>query len=186
MLPWLVWCPLQTWLVNHGVLSLWARKGAQNPSINIILGSHYWSIAADIQCHYLLATPAIPPPDEHLHRNGCSEKIVNSAGCVMNATLRRLFGKSQKWNSSEMWWFRGCSPTATYKERERIPCEEPGALCHQASCEATISKVLMLLWWSVAFHRRKTALYSSRSGGSTSRLLSEELGFILRQHALTG
>lgn len=87
--------------------------------INITLGSHYWSLAADIQCHYLLATPAVPPPDEHLHRNGYSEKIVNSAGCVMNATLRRLFVKSQKWNSSEMWWFRGCSPTATYKERER-------------------------------------------------------------------
>lgn len=64
---------------------------------------------------YLLATP---PPDESLHLNGFSEKIVNSMYSVMNATLRRLFGKSQKWNSSEMWWFRGCSPTATYKERE--------------------------------------------------------------------
>lgn len=138
---------------------------------------------------HLWATPATPPPDERLHLNGHSEIIVNSACCVMNATLRRLFSKSQKWNSSEMWWFRGCNPTATYereRETERIPCEEPGALCHQANWEATISKVLMLLWWSVALHGGKTALYSSQQGGSTPCLLSEELGFILRQRALTG
>lgn len=62
-----------------------------------------------------------------------------------------------------MWWFRGCSPTTTYKER--MPCKEPGALCHQASCEATISKVLLLLWWSVAYHRRKPALDSMPTVG---------------------
>ena len=61
-----------------------------------------------------------------------------------------------------MWWFRGCRPTGTYKEK--MPCNEPGAVCHQASCEATISKVLKLLWWSVAYHRRKTALYSVQTG----------------------
>lgn len=30
-------------------------------------------------------------------------------------------------------------------KRERMLYEEPGALCHQADFEATISKVLMLL-----------------------------------------
>lgn len=44
-------------------------------------------------------------------------------------------------------------------KRERMPREEPRALCHWADCEATISTVLMLLWWSAASHRRKTALY---------------------------
>lgn len=45
-------------------------------------------------------------------------------------------------------------------KRERMPYEEPGAPCHQASFEATISKVFMLLWWSVASHKRKNSLYS--------------------------
>lgn len=69
----------------------------------------------------LLAPSATPPPDEYLHPNGYSEisEIIGNSACyVMNATLRRLLGNFQKWNSSEMWWFRGCSPTATYKERE--------------------------------------------------------------------
>lgn len=54
---------------------------------------------------------------------------------------------------------QGHSPTATYKEREEAVWRAWGPL-HQASCEATISIVLMLLWWSVASHKRKTALYS--------------------------
>lgn len=82
-----------------------------------------------------------------------------------------------------MWWFRGCSPTTTYKER--MPCKEPGALCHQASCEATISKVLLLLWWSVAYHRRKPALDSMPTVGLGTPPPLRGLGFMLRQQALT-
>lgn len=77
---------------------------------------------------YLLAAPVIPPSDEYHHLNSYSEKIVNSTCCMMNATLRRPFGKSQKWNSSEMWWFRGYSPTATYKETEDTMWRARGSL----------------------------------------------------------
>lgn len=55
-------------------------------------------------------------------------KRVNSARYVMDATLRRLFGNFQKWNSTEMWWFRGCSPTATYREREDTMWRARGSL----------------------------------------------------------
>ena len=41
---------------------------------------------------------------------------------------------------------------------ENMPCQEPEVLCHQASWGATISKVSMLLWWSVASHKGKAAL----------------------------
>lgn len=39
----------------------------------------------------------------------------------------------------------GTSRFTGHRGSERRLCEEPGALCHQASCKATISKVLTLL-----------------------------------------
>lgn len=46
----------------------------------------------------------------------------------MNASLQRLFGNSQKWNISQMWWFRGHSPITTYKGREHALSRAWGAL----------------------------------------------------------
>lgn len=43
---------------------------------------------------YLLATPTSPLPAEHLYLNGYSEKGVNFACCVVNATFQRLLGNS--------------------------------------------------------------------------------------------
>lgn len=135
----------------------------------------------------LLATSATPP-DEDLHHNGYSEIIVNSACYVMNATLRRLFGNFQKWNASEMWWFRGCSPTATYKERGDTMWRAWGSLPpsqlwshHLQSLDAAVMVC--------CFHgggRGETTLHFCQQGGLKPHLLSKELGFILRQHVLTG
>lgn len=140
---------------------------------HVTLGSHCWVSKCWHSISYLLATPISPLPAEHLYLNCYSEKKgVNFACCVVNATFKdclvtlrneiHLRSDGSEVAAQLALIKRGCLVTSLWG------CLPPSQLWSHHF------KVMKLLWWSVAYHRRKTAtLFRCKQGGLESCLLSE-------------